>query len=226
MPFAKRFVKNFLDLLQSHKIAPTCLCCGSYFRQESFFCSLCFLELTEKFQNFESSTDKDDSLNVISQYRWVAKTSDSLSQAIHLLKLVESKPAWRFLAKLFSDEIKTHNVDFKNTVLVPVPGRRSSSIHTEYFSEVLSENLSIKRVKLLNNVTGLPQKELSRKERLSREFNFYVDFTRVGELDKIQNIVLIDDVVTTGATLQACKREIRALKPKANVSAWVMFRRL
>ena len=230
-------MRNFLELVQNHKIAPTCLSCGSYFRREAFFCSRCFSEITEKYQKFENSKDPIDSLDVFTLYRWVANASDSLSKAIHLLKLAESKPAWQFLGKLFSEEIlKAHSttMDLKRTVLIPVPGRQSASKHTDFFSEIMSNNLGVKRVQLLRNIQSpsqneeprLQQKELTRQQRLSRQFNFCVDFTHAGELQKMQNIVLIDDVVTTGATLQACKREIRALKHNAKVSAWVMFRRL
>lgn len=230
-------MKNFLEHLHCHKISPTCLSCGSYFRRAAFFCSSCFVQIQDKYQNFELSQDLVESIDVITQYRWVANASDSLSKTIHLLKLAEAKSAWRYLSQSFSAEVANlhrTSFDFKKTILVPVPGRSKSSTHTEFFSQSLSENLGIKTLRLLGNFEEvdsnkngeLQQKDLSRQQRLSRNFKFYVDFTQAIEIEKMQNIVLIDDVVTTGATLQACQREIRALKPTAKITAWVMFKRL
>ncbi len=177
------------------------------------------------------------SINVTTLFQWVPKTSDSLSLAIHLLKRSESKLAWKYLGKLFVDFLKSNDrtkINSSNAVLVPVPSRSLSSVHTKYFSSELANNLGIKKVELIChqktsqelNSALRPQKELSRRQRIDREFDLCVDFTRAGEVENLQNIVLIDDVVTTGATLQACTRQIRALKPNANVCAWVMFKRL
>lgn len=221
----------FLDHLQNYKIAPVCIRCGCFFPNKFFFCSACFENQILKFENFEESASTTELLKVTSLFQWVPKTSDSLSLAIHLLKRPESKLAWSFLGKLFADFLRSNSriqFDNSNSILVPVPGRKSHSVHTRYFSNELAIQLGVKKVDLLghHNHNVLAQKHLSRRDRLNRDFKLCVDFTRVGEVEKMQNIVLIDDVVTTGATLQACAKHLRALYPKANLCAWVMFKRL
>ncbi len=65
---------------------------------------------------------------------------------------------------------------------------------------------------LLRNRKTIPQKELSDKERLKNLCNAFSVNKEVWELSKrIKCVIIIDDIYTTGSTIEACSRTIKTL---------------
>ena len=232
------FIVPFLDQIKINCIAPVCIRCGSYFPSLMFCCKTCSQFLLYRFENFKTETDPSNRVSVSSLIDWPPNASASLSTAVHLLKLASAKPAWKFLAAKFVEQL-VENIDVSTlktseTILVPVPGHKPGSTHTEYFAQSLSDLLGIPKINLLNSGQfenhdqPAEQKKLNKRQRLSRQSNFYVDFTKLNNLDNVKNLILIDDIVTTGATLVSCvdiiKRDTKLLK-QAELHAWVLFKR-
>lgn len=101
--------------------------------------------------------------------------------------------------------------------IIPVPIHKKKKKERGYnqaelLASALGRSLSIPVLPsvLLRSVYTTPQKELSPKERLenlSHVFQMNPDFT--SEYKFLSTVLLVDDIYTTGATLEACTRILK-----------------
>lgn len=98
-------------------------------------------------------------------------------------------------------------IDYKSYVITYCPRRLSSE--TKYgvdqshkLALAIGKRLGIGVVTTLENVGRAQQKKLNRKERRINAFSSYECIEDA--VKKNQNIFLVDDIMTTGATLVAC----------------------
>ncbi len=127
------------------------------------------------------------------------------------LSFVFAKVLHLFIEKFFSES---------GYVVVPVPPR-PGKIKKKGWDQVdevcnfLRFFSDVKVMKLLERTSDVQQKKLGREERLHRGENIFVP-SKYG-LKKLRNaeipekVILIDDIVTTGATLQSCFEVLRKL---------------
>ena len=100
-------------------------------------------------------------------------------------------------------------------VITNVPRRRSSIIkygidHSEILAKSIAKHFGVSYIKTLKSKAKAEQKSLSRDERL-KNTDFYL-ITNVSLKDK--NIIIVDDIITTGASIAASATLIKALGPK------------
>jgi ComF family protein len=129
-----------------------------------------------------------------------------LKEAIWQLKYGGARYLSRQLAELLRDPLS----DTRAKAITAVPLHKRREWWRGYNqAELLAKNLKgeslpysriLKRVKL-----GKPQVELGRKERLKN-----LDGAFKTTATPPSRVLLIDDVATTGATLEACARELRS----------------
>jgi ComF family protein len=102
--------------------------------------------------------------------------------------------------------------DLKNTVIIPVPLHKKRENWRGFNqSELIANNISILlKISLLSNLKRIihkkPQAKLNEKERKENIKNCFV---WEGKNLNQKNIILIDDVVTTGSTLNECARILK-----------------
>ena len=140
------------------------------------------------------------------------KQSQPQNRLIYYLKRNKSKRVVREAAKelepLISEEIK--NIDAENeAVLVCVPRSRSSAAvygfdQSEVICKELSELCNIEFVQALKRKRGKPQKILTAGERRKNIGRLLFANKKVIERIEGKTVILIDDVVTTGASMSAC----------------------
>ncbi|MFV0536970.1 MAG: ComF family protein [Dysgonomonas sp.] len=137
----------------------------------------------------------------------------SLQQIIHELKYKRNPNIGYFMGKLSGDDIKES--DFINSVdlLVPVPLHPKRQRERGY-------NQSLKICKGISAITGIPvdAETLVRKvDNPSQTKNSRFDrWKNVEDIFSLTNkntfankhILLIDDVITTGSTIESCVKEI------------------
>jgi len=137
-----------------------------------------------------------------------------VASAILLLKYEELAPLGRLFAKHLLGVVKAHREKFATDVVVPVPLhparlRERGHNQAELIARPLARQLGLPcRSYLLVRTKPRPEKlRLTLRERWRSVRGAYA--IREGQrVDKLR-VLLVDDVMTTGATLDACSRTLR-----------------
>ena len=215
------FAKDFLDLI----FPRNCELCGrTLFDQESCLCSICSgtLPITSYHLRAEDN-DLTDKIKGLSQIRkamaYLKFTKEGKSQKIlHKLKY-KNKPFLAYdLGLNYGRLLVESHCPIDWTLIVPVPLhplklKRRGYNQSEQFGLGLSEALAIP----LEN--ALERKKFTetqtKKSRLERMSNVDEVF-QIGLSSSVagHTIMLVDDVLTTGATMCACANELLANKAK------------
>ena len=140
---------------------------------------------------------------------FVFEKDKELQHSIHALKYNKKFKIGIFLGKLLGLELQKSHPEWKIDLIIPIPlhqlkkaerGFNQSFYIAKGLSKVLhsdvKENL-VKRIKYTESQTTMNITE--RKENISGAFKI-----RTKKSLKGKNILLIDDVITTGATISEC----------------------
>lgn len=140
---------------------------------------------------------------------FVFEKDKELQHAIHSLKYAKKFPVGIFLGKFLASEIKISRPDWKLDLIIPIPlhhlkkaerGYNQSYYIAKGVSKILKVKASeriVKRVKYTESQTTMTLTE--RQENISEAFKI-----RNKNSVKDKTILLIDDVITTGATISEC----------------------
>lgn len=117
------------------------------------------------------------------------------------------------VVKHLGKEIMTIRPD----VLIPVPVHNSRKRQRGYNqAELLATaigrrlQIEVRRDILIRILNTKPQKELDNKDRIKNlEKAFAVSEKYVGQLSKFHKLMLIDDIYTTGSTIEACTKVLQ-----------------
>lgn len=141
---------------------------------------------------------------------------DISSSIIKQLKYSSKKYYAKYIAEMMTENLDNYKgIDF--ITFVPVNKTRlkfRGYNQAEEISKEISKMTKIPVVKALNkNDGGKNQAELSMKDRFE---NLKESFTKSEDADKIKDktVLLIDDVFTTGTTLNECSKVLKTAKPK------------
>lgn len=213
---------RFREIKESilHVVFPhVCDGCGSdLLNIESRLCIRCIASLPET--NFEihpnNPVEKDfwGRIPIVNASAHLYFTKESLVQHLmHQLKYKGNKELGLQLGRLMGNALKSADRFNKIDALIPLPLFPSKEKKRGYNqATVLCDGIAeILNIPVLNNVITRPQhtETQTKKGRIERWRNIEGKFQLVDPL-KIQSkhILLVDDVVTTGATLEACGNEL------------------
>lgn len=202
-----------------------CVGCGSLVVHNRGLCLKCedeilrsYLSTTDQAQMLERSEFRYRFL-----FRWVPGASDILSNYVYLLKSSFAEPLWHELARYFF--IQNERLKNSSLILIPVPSRKNRR-HSMYFAQALAEQSGGKVLPLLkfDQAGTIEQKAKNKQQRTQVRFVLNEEFTE--QLRSNQILVIVDDVITTGASFEAAYNVLKTLKVcPENIELWAAFRR-
>jgi ComF family protein len=204
-------LKDFFSLIYPH----VCAACGrSLYKNEYSICTFCYFQLPRT--NFHRDND-----NPIAKIFWGRINIHSaasyynfgkggkVQQLIHQLKYKGRKEVGVSIGKLYGNDLRKAPNFCTVDSIIPVPlhpgkQRKRGYNQSECFAEGLSQSMKVTTdfKSLRREAAGSSQ---TKKSRFSRWENVETAF-QVKEPEAIygKHVLLVDDVVTTGATLEAC----------------------
>lgn len=121
-----------------------------------------------------------------------------------------------FNAKIIADLIyENHKEELKKAdFLIPVPASIVSRFKKNYNPPSIIANHLHKKVLhfAFKKKVGKSQVGLSRKERMENMKDTFIPTKKLSQIQN-KNIIIIDDTITTGATVSSLAREIKKFNP-------------
>jgi ComF family protein len=189
-------------------------CFNSLVKGEELICTLCLLEMPKSHYHLQQDNPFYQRLrgrlpvkHVMTLYKFVKQSR--VQQVLHALKYKQQPELGEMLGRIYGQDLL--EADYKNAfdLIIPVPlhisRRRIRGYNqSEEFGKGLSRILEVPcndtyMMRSAKTETQTHKTKLSRWENVNRTFHV-VKSEPIAE----KRILLVDDVVTTGATLEAC----------------------
>ena len=217
-----KIFKTFLDIM----LPPVCYVCGKSCSSKYGLCDLCLEKIHpiapphcskcgRRVTNSESLCAECIAKKSCVEKGWsCCHYKDTIKECIHLFKY----RGYLGLADIFKDVmagvIKKHNIQNEVNLIVPVPiyatkKRERTYNHAEILARSLSKSFAVpmdaKNLKKIKWTQS--QSELDKEKRLKNVKDAFLAVDRNAFSGK--NILLVDDVYTTGATIDECAKALR-----------------
>lgn len=215
------FVKDFLDLI----FPRNCELCGrNLIDAETCLCTHCQGKLPITNYHLRSwDNDLKSKIEGLTQVGQVMaflnfSKSGKSQEILHKLKYRNKPEIGRYLGNLYGKLLINSDFYFNWNAIVAVPLHEMKRVRRGYnqseeFARGLSEVLNIPVVQSLKRVVSTEtQTKKSRLQRLENVENVFV--VENPDYIKGKNILLVDDVMTTGATLCSCANVLLASHAK------------
>ncbi|OVE79370.1 hypothetical protein BVY00_00540 [bacterium G20] len=164
---------------------------------------------------------------------WITTNYDGVvKDLVKVYKFGHQRAAARAISDLMLGTLMDFNdprdIAKLNYLVVSVPTattrvRQRSFDHSSLLAKTLARKLNLTETSALGRLGQTRQLGAKRPDRLAQPEGNY--FVRVPEAVKGRNVLVVDDVVTTGATLRAATRALRQAGAK-RVDALVFAKRL
>lgn len=213
-----------------HLVFPeVCVSCSKELSfTEKSICSICLSELSET--NFHLSTEPTaiDQLfwgrfNVHKAYTYLFFEKEKSSQhVLFSLKYKDNPAIGEYFGAKMADRISTIP-EFKDVdVFIPAPLHPKKAFIRGYNqSQALAKGLGSeleKPVDLTSVIRAKHGSTQTKKNRFQRWDNVQSTFKTKNSILKYKHIVLVDDVITTGSTLESIAQSIRKAHPTVKIS--------
>ena len=201
-------LRHLIDLL----FPKTCVCCEEVLNeQEPHICGSCLLDLPIIDLNHALILGKlAGRIKPATTYAYLKFNKLGKAQKIlHELKYKDNQELGIFLGKRFFDYLSVQSVYLELDFLIPVP-LHSKRLKTRGYNqaEAIAKGMASQSGIVLNTNALIKAKEAlsqTKKGRTARLENMQNCFTIAPNTDlKGKNVGIVDDVMTTGATIEAC----------------------
>lgn len=204
-----------------------CISCShSLLKQEQFFCLYCYTSIHLYSNSFIAG---NEILNEIQNNNiqhagslWIFEKEGISQKALHELKYKGNKKIGLYLGELMGINLLKTNQTFD--YLLPIPLHKSKLKQRGYNqSEILAQGISsILKVKVGDFLIRTRHTETqTKKSKLERIENVKDAFTILNSKNlEGKNILLVDDVITTGTTINECVKTLSNEIPDLNISIY------
>lgn len=193
------------------------VCYGPTITGESKICSHCLLQLplTSHFKDqsnplFQKLSGRINLRHAMALLHFNKK--GKAQRILHVLKYKNQPDVGITLGKFCADKIEESNLNDQFDCVLAIPLHTKKLKHRGYnqsaqFAMGISEKLNIPFYDILLRIKSTETQ--TRKTKLARWLNVENVFVlRDEEMVKDKRVLLVDDVVTTGATIEACAQAI------------------
>jgi len=208
-------LKAFLSLI----FPKICSACGNgLYDTEDCICTLCQYQLPKT--DFHLNPDnpiiklfwgRADIFSASSCYKF--SKGSKVQHLIHQLKYRGQKEIGKTIGKFYGSELKESALFNSVNTIMPVPLhpkklRKRGYNQSDSFAEGLAESMKVES-DLKNLVRTIATETQTKKSRFARFKNVDSIFA-IKNSEKLEgkHILLVDDVVTTGSTLEACANKL------------------
>lgn len=219
-------VSNVIDLL----FPRFCLLCGSavFEEYEKFLCLGCFSDLplsmhSDPLENPMSKTLWGRCEFIMAQSLLNYQRHSIYADLFKEIKYHGRKDLAFYMGTLLGRKMKKELKHLDCVVLIPVPlARRKFWMRGYNQAEIIASGIAkstgipVNRNQLTRSVHRKSQTEKSRVERWLNIQSVYSCSKLPG---RVKNVILVDDVMTTGATIESC---VRALNEENNVGVTIL----
>jgi len=231
-------IKSILNAILFYISVPRCVGCKSRLsRTDKALCPECLEEYKEVLLrncsicslplNRCSCTNKHLDAHyvhkVIKVFRYVRRENLPSNNLIYSLKRDNRRDVLEFVGDELCNAISNSVKSFSDVVFTNVPRRRAEIVkygidHAELLAKYISKKFSVEYYQPIKSESKKPQKKTVGRERI-KNARFSLKPKAKDLVGK--TVIIVDDIITTGASLGACAMLIRALGAKKIIGAAV-----
>jgi len=218
----KEILSYFIDLIALF-FPELCAACGrSLYRYEKIICTTCIYHLPHT--NFHDDPENKMARQLWGRFPFVQaiaflyfRKGNRIQNLMHQLKYKKSPETGIRLGELYAYELKRSTTFKPADLIIPVPlhpakfkkrGYNQSECIANGLSSILAIPVSTTNlVRLENTETQTKKSRYARYENLINAFHILDESEFINK-----HVMLIDDVMTTGATLEACSILLQKIK--------------
>ena len=212
-----RFLLSLVKSTLNFIYPPYCVICSSQLTEnERLICDNCWLHMPpveQDFDVFNEIKNKLDGEVYFSKVISVWEFSPTIQTAIHLLKYQNFKLLANRIGLFMADRLNKQSLPIDKMILIPVPlhktrtrerGYNQSTLLCQVIANETGFGYSDKILKRIRYTQS--QTKLDASERAKNVENAF----KVINPEQIENrlVTLVDDVITTGSTMNECAKEL------------------
>lgn len=200
-----------------------CVACGnSLYKHEDQICNYCYLNLPKS--NFHKGIQNPVAslfygrvqLEFASSF-YVFQKKGSIQKIMHAIKYKNNKDLAVLTGKWYAEDLKEHPIIKTANCVIPVPLhskklKQRGYNQSEEFAKGLADGLNI-----VLNTNVLIRSAFTQTQTRKSKYERWENVEDVFEIKdpeslKHHHVILVDDVITTGATIEACSVKLQEIE--------------